>query len=136
MRKIITVLSLVCLFALGATAGESEMLKKVERKWSARFEMSDWNVDVRAVSRAELNKVCRTEHCLGHSTWILPLERGVILVLKASEYPEDVKADLRKRRVSIAADQRNTVVHEILHCVWAFMDEEYAIEFIVKWMKP
>lgn len=61
---------------------------------------------------------------------------GVIMVLQASEYTKEMKEDLRKRHMSIKSDQRNSVVHEMMHNVFEHMDEEKAVTIITGLLNP
>jgi hypothetical protein len=44
--------------------------------------------------------------------------------------------ELRKRRMSVADDQRDSVLHEILHNVIENMDEESAVVILTRLLHP
>jgi hypothetical protein len=71
--------------------------------------------------------------CLALSVWDIPTRTGTIFVLLRSDY---TKATLKKLHTSAKADQKDSVVHELVHNVVGNMKNEYAVVTLTHALKP
>jgi hypothetical protein len=122
---------------------EKHDLESVYHKWSKTFHMDDWNVEVSPVPLAFLKEYCPPDlndptalTCAAASDWSPWTHRGVMFVLQRSDYTADMKKYLRQQHVSIWSDQRNSVVHEILHNVIEHANEEFAVRTLTGLINP
>ena len=114
---------------------EKRYLEKTEQKWAKVFHIETWAVEVYPVPFTTLQQVCAVP-CMAASDWNPYLHTGVIFVLQESDYSTRMKAELRKEHISIKSDQRNSVVHEILHNVVEHMNEEIAVQILTNLLHP
>jgi len=126
---------LLLLSAVYGWADETSDLKAVERKWAARFYMDDWRVSLRLAENAELELHCGAP-CVAASKFKLADKTGEILVLCQKCYTARQKDWIRSQGRTLKEDQRDSVVHELLHNIWANAEEEFAIAMLTKLFKP
>jgi hypothetical protein len=114
---------------------EKHELEQVYKKWAVIFHMEDWNTEVTPVPLSFLKEFCPSE-CFAGSNWNIYDESGVMFILQRSEYTNEMKKSLRQRHVSIWSDQRNSVLHEILHNVIEHGYEEAVVSTLANLLNP
>ena len=114
-----------------ARAGEAEDLARVLHKWQAMFRMADWKISVGLVPREMLP--CAQE-CVAASSFDVGSRRGSILVLRRADYTPEIRRHFAVKNVP--RDQRDSIVHELLHCVLDNMYPEAAVQVLSRALKP
>lgn len=130
MKLILTFL----LLAVAVFAGEQQDLDKQVNIWKSKFGMKDWTIVVTPVSVEELIKIHPAGPILGASQYDVESRSGVILVLRRADYPEFKKSLIlngfevgKKDLVDPIKDQKDTVVHELLHNIFQNANQEFAV---------
>ena len=72
--------------------------------------------------------------CIAASYWDVPERKGTIYVTMRSDYTPALKKEWDVKNVK--ADQRDSVVHEMLHNVVENMTNEGAVQVITRLLKP
>jgi hypothetical protein len=121
-----------------AFAGELEDLQKTTKIWQHQFGMDSWTVTVSTVTQDELRLIaayggdidaaslCSVDE---HTCWIYILRRDAYT-------SEHMKVWGIKGMRGIRRDQRNSVVHELLHNVIGNGDEEWAVQLLAHLLSP
>ena len=111
-------------------------LTKVVKDTQHKFHMDNISLGLKLVSRKELKETMKMEACgasFYDTTAQLPM--GVIWVLRSDKYPKDKTAHCGVS--DIKTDQRNTVVHEMVHFLMNFSPtEEQAVTLIANTIVP
>lgn len=136
MRRFLTVF-LLLLSSLPASASEAQDLKRTTQLWAQRLDIAEFKITVVPVPFIFLLSVCQGK-CLAASYWTVKNRTGTVFILQRSAYtPEICEANHIKYDLKhIKADQRDSVVHELLHNVVQNMDTEYAVSTLSHAFKP
>lgn len=121
------------LIATCSFGGELQDLERTVEKWKPAFYMHDFEVHLHLVSLEQLRSLCEKE-CVAASLFDVSAKRGEIFVLRRKDYSDAVKRQLRISDVK--ADQRNSVVHEMIHCLYRNMAEESAVSVLAAALRP
>ena len=97
--------------------------------------MEDWKVSLRVATNEELERLCG-EPCVAASRFRLVDKSGEILILCGKCYTKHQRDWARSQGRSVRKDQRDSVVHELLHAIWGLMREEAAIRMLTDLLKP
>ena len=117
---------------------EVEVLEKIKQKWMKKFYMEKWNVVLQIISSDQLQEICPYEvkYCMASSSWDVHEKTGIIFVIRKQDYTNQMKDDLKKDHSTVKADQRNSVVHEMVHNIWNHMPEETAVQLLTGLLHP
>lgn len=127
---------LLLLFLLSASlmfASEQSDLEKQVKIWAPRFGMEDWTITVEAIPEYALQSFLGY-FCFGASTWDVDTKTGHILVLERSSYTKEMKEIGHIKHIKL--DQKNTVVHEMIHNVVAHAEDEFAVQVLTEQIVP
>lgn len=122
------VLLLCSCFGQAPTVQTSELQdnQAVLTKYMQVFHMDGWHMTLVMCDKKFLDTIMREKTAVGASQFNFNTLTGVVWVLKRAEYTPKVFMDLGYNQPQtaswIAADQRNTVVHELIHQVWKYCD--------------
>ena len=114
---------------------EQKRLLKVERKWAKPFHMTDWTIELTPVPLEILQEICPYA-CMAASNWHPEFRYGQIYILEQSGYTKAMKAGLKAAHRTVWDDQRDSVVHEMLHNVLGNMNRESAVVILTHLLKP
>lgn len=84
-------------------------MNKLLKEWQTRLDLNDWVIDLRDNCR-----VCdfNLQDCAGECEWDIVHKCAVIRLMSESEYGDRI----------IPFDKEKTLVHELLHCKFALID--------------
>lgn len=132
---LLVIIGLTCGVAKCSPADEEKALQPVLAKYQNLFQMSDWKINLHVGSYEETHKVC-PENSVACSTWTgTPAEGnmvGEIYVVQTSDYSKDTF----KLSLSAEAYQRFAIVHELIHIVWEYAQEEAAVVMLTEAINP
>lgn len=122
-------------------ASEQQDVDKVLRKYQTFFGMGDWTLTVHLDTIEAIRKRIGCSTCVAVSEWSTdgPPYTGEIWVARRSEYtPEFWRSFGMKphNRKFAAKDQRNSVVHELVHALWRYGSEEAAVSMLAGAINP
>ena len=130
--KLLTIFLLLTATLFGS---ETKDLERTVRVWKNKLSMADWTIVIKPVPKIILaNFICEDSECFAASNWSVRSKTGVIFVMMREDYTKEMKKEMKYK--NIKSDQRNSVVHEMLHNIWKNMDEEYAMWVLSKALKP
>lgn len=115
---------------------QQRFLDRVEKKWAKKFYLTTWDVTIRAVPEELLEGLCFPKECMAASYWDPIAHTGTILIMDSIDYNKHARKELRKRHMTVRDDQRDSVLHEILHNVIRNMREEVAVVTLTSLLKP
>lgn len=118
-----------------AFLNEKHFLEKVQKPWLKTFHMEDWDINLTPVPLSVLKENC-VRSCFAVSWWDGEYHRGTVFVLERSEYTPEMKKELKEAQIGLKEDQRNSVVHELLHNVLLNMHQEAAVQILTNLLKP
>lgn len=113
---------------------EVEFFYKIEKKWAANFLMEDWTVAIIPGDRNVLDHFCPIDfftlmpsQCMAVSKWDAINHTGWMVILDEKAYSPEAKKSLKKHHATIRDDQKDSVVHELVHNVIQNMSNEGAV---------
>lgn len=127
---------------LAQSAGASELHENqaVLTQYMHTFQMEGWHLELVMVNKKFLDNVMKNENAVAASQLNYNNKTGVIWVLKRSEYTAQLFKQLGMAEQDeewIAVDQRNSVVHELIHMVWRYCgNEEQCVAMLAEAVIP
>lgn len=128
MKRLVALFLLVCSFGYcGVPSVKSQelSLNKYMRKWQVKLGLEDAVILLEVVSAKQL-----PEGAVGLSEEYVDPPICVISVLKEQEYK--LSSDYQ----DVKKDQKNTVVHELLHLLFQIHAEEYNVVMLSNLLSP
>lgn len=117
-----------------ATPAEIKDVQKAAALWVRNLGIGDWDIKIYIVPIFALQVLCPVP-CMAASHWDVEHMAGTMYILRRADYtPELLKA--RHIIVTPKADQRDSVLHEMLHMVIDDMTEEGAVVTLTRAFKP
>jgi hypothetical protein len=117
---------LFALLYVGLLFGQTNELKDnqaVLTQYMHTFQMDGWHIELVLADRAFIKSMMHGENTVGASELNFNTKYGVIWVMKRSEYTPEAFKSFQipvQDEEWIIVDQRNTVVHELIHMVWRY----------------
>ena len=87
--------------------------------------MDDWKIVLVLDTLKNIQERFHDTHALASSEWVFAEHTGTLYVMRLSEYTKEVKDSLlgpkaKKKRPFPKKDQKNSIVHELVHVVVEF----------------
>ena len=124
---LLVIVSLVLILTAPAIhASELSDNQAVLTQYMHTFQMDGWHLELVMVNKKFLDNIMGNQNAAGASQLNYATKNGVIWVLKRSEYTPEVFKLFKMNTQDeewIIVDQRNTVVHELIHMVWTYCRE-------------
>jgi hypothetical protein len=125
---------LTLFFATMSFASEASDLKHTLDKWRKPFHVQNWDITIKPVPIEMLEILHPNGRVLALSSFDPDKKEGIIFVLMRSDY---TKETIKNNHIkNVKQDQRDSVVHELVHNIINHMDEENAVVVITKIIKP
>jgi hypothetical protein len=128
--KLCSILLLLLLCA-GGLFGQTELQdnQAVLTQYMQTFQMDGWHIQLVLVDKKFLDNIIGSHNAVGGSQLNYETKYGVVWVLKRSEYTPEMFKSFKMNEQDeewIIVDQRNTVVHELIHMIWKYCHIEEA----------
>lgn len=138
--KALLILIGLSLAAFGAPADyavpakEIRSVKATAVEWQHKLQIEEFHITVVVVPLAVLETINPTP-CLAASTWDIEDREGMIFILRRADYTKEFmkRSGVHK---SPKADQRDSVLHEMMHLIVEHMATEAAVVTITTALKP
>ena len=132
MKRLIFTLCLLLASALSpvAFADEVKDLERTTKEWQQKLQLTDWTITVRPVPMLVVQMIRQGKPAAALSLWDLETRNGIIFIVMRADYPKTMPM------AKIKADQRDSVVHEMLHNIIEHAPLETGIGIISKALKP
>jgi hypothetical protein len=130
-------LAVFLLLTASLFASETRDLERTTKIWQNKLGMAHWSIVIKPVPKIILENLLCPEgksECLAVSKWDVHSQSGMIFVMMRDDYTKEMKKQMKLK--SVKADQRDSVVHEMLHNLWAHMEEEHAMWVLSHALKP
>ncbi len=112
-------------------AKQQDRLTRLMVKWQDKLHMGDLVIDLKVVPKEDLDRPGLAGSMTVEDSDYYPGHAEIhIKILQTSDYPAGAGSAYIKK------DQRNTVVHELIHVLLAGFDEETFVEVIADKMMP
>lgn len=118
MKTLLVLLLVLCSFG---RADELTENKAVLTQYMHAFLMDSFHIQLVMVDKKFLDNIMRSKNAVGASQFNPATNYGVVWVLKRSEYGPKMFKSLGMNPQDdewVIVDQRNTVVHELIHIIW------------------
>jgi hypothetical protein len=133
-------LLLVCGLSGQAYASEQSDNQAVLTQYMHTFGMDNWHIQLVMVDKPFLDNVMHNKNSVAASQLNINTKYGVIWLLKRSEYgPKLFKSFGMNPQDDewVMVDQRNSVVHELIHMVWRYCaDTETCVAMLAEAVIP
>lgn len=134
---------LLALFLLACSFGQATELsdnQAVLTQYMKTFQMEGFHIELVMVDKKFLDTVMKNSNSVAASLLNYDTKTGVVWILKRTEYgPKLFKQfDMNPQDDEwIVVEQRNSVVHELLHMVWKYCaNEEVCVSFLAEAIIP
>lgn len=134
-------LLLLCSFPLfGQSPSELTDNQAVLTQYMHTFQMDNWHIQLVMVDRKMLTALLGTDQVVGGNSLNPNTHYGIIWVLKRNEYGPKFFESVGMNPQDdewVIVDQRNTVVHELIHMVWRHCTvEELCVAMLAEAVVP
>lgn len=134
------VLLLLCSFLPQAYAGELSDNQAVLTQYMKTFQMEGFHIELVMVNKKFLDTVMKNTNSVAASLLNYDTKTGVVWILRRSEYGPQLFKQFGMNPQDdewVIVEQRNSVVHELLHMVWKYCDnEEVCVSFLAEAIIP
>ena len=141
MKHAILTAALLLAICVSVFADEAQDLNKTVTVWKTKLAMKDWDIQVKTFSLKDIMKICE-EPCMAASKWNVEHKVGLIAILSRDGY-KTLQAMAKEKGITIntpikdvKADQRDSIVHEMLRNLAKNMEPDDALSVITKALKP
>ncbi len=141
LHRVIVSLALVLIvFAPNVSASELSDNQKVLDKYQKIFRMDNFHIELVMTTQHFIAKMSGNPNAVAASQFNPNTQYGVIYVMTRDQYIPalfealDMKVQGNRWR---AKDQRNSVVHELIHCIWNYApSDEFAVSILANAVNP
>lgn len=121
-------------------ASELQDNQAVLTQYMQTFQMDGFHIQLVMVDKKRLDTMMGNTTSVGASQLNPVTHYGVVWVLRRSEYTPEMFKSLHMHEQDeewVAVDQRNTVVHELIHMIWRFCGvEETCVAMLAEAVVP
>ena len=133
MRILLTAI----LFTASCFGGEYEDLVRTTKTWQHRLGMDSWKISVVPATMGMILDVNDDKPVFAFSSFDVEAKVGVVMIMRRADYTPQMKSVAKITTMrQVRADQRNSVLHELLHVLVAHADEEWAVSRLALLLKP
>lgn len=117
---------------------ELQQVEGLMRIYQHRFKLDNWKLSIHLTTKAYILQR-HGSPAMAMSEWDVKTRTGEIWVMRLSEYTPEMWEEIGlnpQTDIWSKADQRDSVVHEMVHCVISYADNEAAVAMLTGAIAP
>jgi len=139
--RLLLIASLVGILTVPAiSASEQTDNQAVLTQYMHTFQMDGWHIELVMVDKKFLDTIMKDGHAVAASQLNYNTKTGVVWILRRSEYGPKMFESIGMKPQDdewVIVDQRNSVVHELIHMVWRYCgNEEQCVAMLAEAIIP